>query len=240
VRDVTSCGEVYLAGVFQAPGLVIAVAAAALLLAPAVARADESWSPFSEAGIVRPPPLGHAYVQYGVAFTVESVAAAGPICSAPNSPCILGSGGGISVRVGYRPGEELYIGGAYEFSKQDPNNLYRLGILQQARAELRRYFPNGSRTNPFAMVGVGVAGYGDEWSLDTWGLTAALGGGLEFELSSTVHLGLSLVYRPVFLAAWVDSSTTPHDAGVAHLVGLELALEAQDRVGERRVSRQSP
>jgi hypothetical protein len=209
-------------------------------LAAHPASGDESWSPFAGAGVVRPPPLGHAYVQYGVAFTVENVASAGPVCSAPNSPCILGSGGGVAVRVGYRPGEELYIGGAYEFSKQDPNNLYRLGILQQARAEMRRYFPTGWRTTPFVCLGAGIAGYGDEWSLDTWGLTAALGGGIELELSGVMHLGMALVYRPLFLTAWVDSSKTPHEAGVAHLVGLEFALEAQDRVGERLATRHSP
>jgi len=232
----------YPAGVVRArrPALLGFAAAAAWLLAAPRARGDESLSPVSEAGVVRPPPLGHAYLQYGVAFTVENVASAGPICAAPNSPCILGSGGGISVRVGYRPGEELYIGGAYEFSKQDPNNLYRLGILQQARAELRRYFPTGLLTTPFIYFGAGVAGYGDEWSLDTWGLTAAVGAGVELELSGAFHLGFAIVYRPLFLTAWVDSSKTPRDAGVAHLVGLEVALEAQDRVGERLAARQSP
>jgi hypothetical protein len=226
--------------VVQAPGLVGAAAAVWLALGPAIARADEPSSPFWGPKLARPPALGHAYVQYGVAFTVESVASPGPACSAPNSPCILGSGGGIAVRVGYRPGEELYVGGAYEFSKQDPNNLYRLGILQQARAELRRYFPTGWRMTPFVAIGAGVAGYGDEWTLDTWGLTAAAGGGLELELSGTVHLGIALAYRPLYLAAWRDSSTIPHEAGVAHLVGLELALEAQDRVGVRTDARHSP
>jgi hypothetical protein len=235
---------VYRDGVVRAPAFVGAAAAASLVaLAAAPGRADESWSPFFEtfdAGVVRPPPLGHAYVQYGVAFTVEDVLAPGPACSAPNSPCILGSGAGIAMRVGYRPGEELYVGGAYEFSKQDPDNLYRLGILQQMRAEARRYFPTGLRTTPFVSAGAGLAGYGDEWSVDTWGVTAALGGGFEIELSGTVHLGFEVVYRPLFLAAWVDSSETHHDPGVAQLVGLELVLEAQDRVGERRDSRRSP
>jgi hypothetical protein len=238
---------VYLAGVVRASGLVGAVTLACLASAPATAHADEASSPPSppgespvaELGIVRPPPLGHAYVQYGVAFTVEGVAAAGPVCSAPNSPCILGSGGGVAIRVGYRPGEDLYVGGAYEFSKQDPNNLYRLGILQQARAELRRYFPTGSRTTPFVAFGAGLAGYGDEWSIATWGVTACAGAGLEVELTGAVHLGVALMYRPLYLTAWVDSGT-PHDAGVAHLVGLELALEAQDRVGERTAGRHSP
>src|SRR5271169_3760733 len=90
---------------------------------------------------VDPPPRGKPYVQFGVAFTVEGVLAPGPICSGPLDPCILGSGGGISARVGWRPTENVYIGGASEFSQQDPSRLYRLGILQQARAELRRYIP---------------------------------------------------------------------------------------------------
>jgi hypothetical protein len=143
----------------------------------------------------------------------------------------LGSGGGVTARVGWRPSERLYIGGGYEFSKQDPNNLYRLGILQQARFELRRYFPTGWATTPFVSASAGVAAYGDEWSVDTWGLTGALGVGLEIELSGTVHLGIAIAYRPLYLRAWIDSSTTPHDEGIAHLIGLELALEAQDRLG---------
>jgi hypothetical protein len=178
--------------------------------------------------LIRPPPPAHAFIQYGVAFTVEGVASPGPICSDQNVPCILGSGGGISVRVGWRPTEDLYIGGAYELSKQDPNKLYRLGILQQARAEARRYFPVGLTTTPFVLLTVGLAGYGDTWGIDTWGPSAAVGGGLEVELSGGIVLGASLVYRPIYLKSFTDSSTLPHQAGIAHMVGLELALEAQD------------
>lgn len=177
---------------------------------------------------VDPPPRGKPYVQFGVAFTVEGVVSPGPICSVPVDPCILGSGGGVSARVGWRPTENVYIGGAYEFSKQDPSRLYRLGILQQARAELREYIPTGHSIAPFILAGLGLAGYGDEWNVDTWGPTASLGAGVEVELSGRSLIGLSLAYRPIYLHAYEDSSTLSHDAGIAHLVGLELALEAQD------------
>ena len=76
-----------------------------------------------------PPDTRRPFIQYGIAFTIEDVLAAGPICS--NSPCILGSGGGIAGRGGFRGSERLYIGGSYELSKQEPNKLYLLGILQQ-------------------------------------------------------------------------------------------------------------
>lgn len=224
-------GTVYPRSVHRLAGLLGVLALGELALGVAPARADDS----SSAATVQPPSTGHSYVQYGVAFTVEGVASAGPICRA-NAPCILGSGAGIVARVGWRPVENLYIGGAYEFSKQDPNNLYRLGILQQARAELRRYVPTGSRTIPFAMVGAGLVGYGDEWFIDTWGVTAAIGVGIELELSTALHLGVAVAYRPLYLRSWVDSIQTSHDAGIAHIVGIELALEVQDRIGPSRAS----
>jgi hypothetical protein len=214
----------------------IAVAALSCFLAASLATSSPAWAAepapaaTTEAPepVVDPPPRGKPYVQFGVAFTVEGVVSPGPICAVAADPCIFGSGGGISARVGWRPTENVYIGGAYEFSKQDPSRLYRLGILQQARAELRRYIPTDHSIAPFVLAGLGIAGYGDEWAVDTWGPTATLGGGVEIELAGRSLIGLSLAYRPIYLHAFEDSSTLSHNAGIAHLLGLELALEAQD------------
>jgi hypothetical protein len=197
-------------------------------LASMSARADEAASAVESETSVKPPTPRRAFLQYGVAFTVEGVASPGPICADAGNPCILGSGGGITMRVGFRPTEHLYLGGAYEFSKQEPAKLYRLGILQQARGELREYFPTGHLTTPFALLGAGLAGYGNEWSVDTWGPSATLGAGLELEVSGGVLLDVLLFYRPIYLQAFVDSSTLSHDAGIAQFVGLELAIEAQE------------
>ena len=204
-----------------------ATTAAFTAFARTAAAEDAASAPAAEA-FARLPPPNRTFLQYGVAFTVEGVAAPGPICAVPGDPCILGSGGGIAIRVGARLAEDWYVGGAYEFSKQDPGKLYRLGILQQARAEVRRYFRTGRVVTPFALFGVGLAGYGNEWSLDTWGPTAAFGVGAEVELSGRSVLGISLAYRPLYLHSFVDSSTLSHEAGVSHIIGLELALEARD------------
>jgi hypothetical protein len=202
-------------------GLALAAASSTSLAAePAPSAATEP--------TIAPPPRGKKYVQFGVAFTVEGVVSPGPVCAVAADPCILGSGGGISARVGWRPTENVYFGGAYEFSKQDPGRLYRLGILQQARAELREYIPTGRSIAPFVLAGLGLAAYGDEWDIDTWGPAATLGVGVEIELSGRSLIGISLAYRPIYLHAFEDSSTLSHDAGIAHLLGLELALEAQD------------
>jgi len=205
----------------------VACAAVASVGPRTAAAEDAEAAPAAEA-FARLPPPNRTFLQYGVAFTVEGVAAPGPICADTANPCILGSGGGIAVRVGARLAEDWYVGGAYEFSKQDPGELYRLAILQQARAEVRRYFRTGRVVTPFALLGLGLAGYGNEWSLDTWGLTAALGVGVEVELSGRSLLGISLAYRPVYLHSFVDSSTLSHEAGVSHIIGLELALEARE------------
>jgi hypothetical protein len=194
------------------------------------ARADEAAAAVSvePEGAPPPAPPRRAYIQYGVAFTVEGVAHSGPVCADPNQPCILGSGGGIDIGVGWRPTDEFYIGGAYEFSKQDPNKLFRLAILQQVRLELRHYFPTGRSAEPFALFAAGLASYGNEWSVATWGPSGTIGGGLELELSGGAVFDVSLAYRPIYLRSFSDSIPAFHEAGIVHFISLEVALEAQD------------
>jgi hypothetical protein len=211
---------------------VIALTSALAVAIPVTARGDAT----TETPVV-PPESMRAYVQYGVGLSAEGVASAGPICrgSVPLVPllggqaknCILGSGGGIAVRVGWRPSEVLFLGGAYEMTKQDPNQLYRLGILQQARAEARRYFPSGRIAAPLLLLGAGMHGYGNEWGIDTWGPNFTLGGGLEVELGGPV-LEVTLAYRAMYFKTWVDTSQLEHDAGFAHFLAFEVSLEARD------------
>jgi hypothetical protein len=202
--------------------------ASLLTLAAAASAADmPAVGPVPEVSAL--PPSGNgSYIQYGVALAAEIVASAGPACSASEPSCILGSGGGVVIRAGWRPSETLYLGGAYEVSKLDPHQLYRLAILQQVRSELRWYVSTGRETSPFALLGLGVGAYGNDWtSVDTWGPTATAGVGLEVQLGGPVVV-LSLAYRPMYFRAWEDSSTLSHDAGIAHFVGLEAAVEQQD------------
>jgi hypothetical protein len=212
---------------YRAVSIAIAAAAAhASISRPARADGSAAGDTFT----VPPPPSQHSSLQYGVALAAEIVASAGPACSQASAPCILGSGGGIVARAGWRPSEQLYIGGAYEMSKQDPHQLYRLAILQQVRAEVRIYFPTGRETSPFMLLCAGVSAYGNDWwPVDTYGPSGGLGGGLELQLGGPV-LVVSLAYRPMYFHTWVDSSTLNHDGGFAHFVGLEASIEAQDNL----------
>jgi hypothetical protein len=183
-----------------------------------------------------PPPISAHYLQYGVAVTGEAVASAGEVCprATTNSlPCILSHGGGLTVRVGYRGRGAWYLGGAYEFSRQDSANLLRLAILQQLRAELRLYLTRVTRLAPYLGASVGGAIYGNEWALDTWGVASAFGAGLEFQVTPTIVLNVGALYRQLLLHSWTDGAgqaraTGPLGFGLAHMVALEFGFEIRD------------
>lgn len=203
----------------------------------------------------RPPPLHVEYAQYGVALTVEMNIDSGGACRDENEdqssstgtssqpggvvqrttfePCILGSGGGLSIRGGYRSPGPWYFGGAYEFTKMDSSNLYRLGIFQQLRAEMR-YLPDiGYRAAPYFAAGIGGVAYGNEWGVETGGALIFGGVGVEFEVSRRAVLGLSAVYRPVLLAGWRDTAGHERLTAIAQFVGFELLLEVRTELGRR-------
>lgn len=179
-------------------------------------------------------PTSEHYVQYGVGIAAETVMSPGSICPADaKAPCILGSGAGLALRIGYRTRGPWYLGGAYEFSRQDPSNLLRLAILQQLRGDARYYFDRSNRLTPYVAASAGGVLYGNEWGVDTFGLMAFLGGGVEFQVSRTTLVGASAGYRPLFLHRWTDSADQLRanqffGFGVAHLIALELQFEVRN------------
>jgi hypothetical protein len=177
-------------------------------------------------------PLDNPFVQYGVAFTTEFVASSSALCngSATVVPhCILGSGAGLVFpRVGWRSGGHWYLGGAYEFSKHDASTLYLLPILQQLRGEARYYFLEGHVGTPFVEGDLGVAGYGNEWTVDAYGPTVAATVGVEAQISRNTVIGVTLAYRLIRFNGFVDSAGNGRDAGISQLVGLNVLLEVRD------------
>jgi hypothetical protein len=193
---------------------------------PAAPPADASLLPTQS---TIPPPVGNPFIQYGVAFTTEVLATAGPMCANGGVPCILGSGGGIVFpRIGWRSSGPWYFGGAYEISKQDANTLYQLAILQQLRGEGRYYFQTGQVINPYLGASAGIAGYGNEWSIDTFGPTGSVTLGLEAQVSRGTVVGAALNYRVIYFRSFVDTANLQRDASLAQLFGLDIQLEVRD------------
>jgi hypothetical protein len=196
------------------------------------ARADPPEPP-PEASAVFPPPAVHnQFLQFGVAFTTEFVAGGDALCNASSKvvpQCILGSGAGLVFpRVGWRSRGHWYIGGAYEFSKQDASTVYLLPILQQLRGEARFYFFEGSVWTPFIEGSLGVAGYGNEWTVDAYGPAVSLALGAEAQLSQNTVVGVTLGARALHFSSFVDSAGDEREAGFTQLIGLNLLLEARD------------
>ncbi len=198
----------------------------------AVERAEpERESPRRKAAEA-PTPLQVDYAQYGVAFAGEILLEPGATCPIEASaPCILGPGGGPVLRGGYRPAGPFYIGGAYEFAKLDSNNLYRLGILQELRAEMRYYVDVGSRFTPFATWALGGMVYGNEFGVETGGVTTNVGVGVEFEVTRFAVLQLNVVYQPMLFIAFEDTAGQQRNTGVAHFIHFEFGIELKTELG---------
>jgi hypothetical protein len=110
------------------------------------------------------------------------------------------------------------------------SNLLRLAILQQLRAEGRRYFDFGARLVPYGLGGVGAAVYGNEFGAETYGLLGTLGLGAEFQLNRAVVVGSAAGYRPFFVRRWTDSAGQeradgPAGFGLAHMAAVEFTVE---------------
>ena len=214
-----------------AAALALPCAAAALLVAPRARAdgprpADASAATDAEgARLEGPPPASIRYLQYGVAFTVELPAATDAFCTDPTQPCLLGPGGGIALHLGWRTAGKWYWGGALEVSSQDPSKLLRLALLKQARFEARYYVDVSKDTQPFAAFGVGIAGYGEEWDVATWGPTGLVGVGVETQVSTAFVASVMFGYRPMYLTH-IDTPAVD-GPGVVHLFALEFAVEAK-------------
>lgn len=189
----------------------------------------------------RPAPLHAEFAQYGIAINALLLASPGASCGnsvrAPGggqeAPCILGSGGGLVIRGGYRSSGPWYIGGAYAFAKLDSSNLFRLGIFQQVWAEMRYLPDTGYRASPYITWGLGGVAYGNQWGVETGGAMIFGGGGLAFEVHRLAILGLGVVYKPTLIAGWTDTAGIVRPTGLAHFFGLELQLELRSEIRRR-------
>jgi hypothetical protein len=174
-------------------------------------------------------------LQYGAGLTAEMLASSGAMCSETgDAPCVVGSGGGLTVRFGYRFHAPVFFGAAYECSKLDAHKAIVLPILQQLRGETRLFVPGLLPHAPFFAVGAGAVGYGGEWSVQTYGGMLLGGLGVEWRLSRSTVFTTALTYRPILLKAWVDPTGQARPAGVMSLVAFELSVEqvrATDALG---------
>ncbi len=174
------------------------------------------------------PP--HGISQYGASINSMVNLDPGRACMTEvdtSSPCILGNGGGLGIRLGYRFSQKWYLGGVYSFANINSGNLYRLGIFQHLLAEVRYYSEVPASLFPYISFGLGPSTYGNEWGIETGGGQISLGLGLEWNLSSKTAVGIQFSYQPILLLEWHDSVGFLRNTGVAQFISFEFNLESR-------------
>ena len=198
------------------------------LLAFVIAR------PVNAQTAVLPPPTSVEYMQYGVSLHTLTLLDGGAVCpvDAP-TPCILGSGGGLGLRVGYRSRGPFYLGASFQLSRLNSSNLLRLAILQRLTAEGRYYFDRGNRLTPYLLGGLGGAIYGNEWGASSGGAAFSFGVGLEYQISERTVVTLLPTYQPILFRRFYDSTGQERASGLlgfglAHWLAVQIIIEARD------------
>src|SRR3954462_6441169 len=183
---------------------------------------------------VLPPPTSVEYMQYGVSLHTLTLLDGGAVCpTGAKTPCIVGSGGGLGLRVGYRSRGPFYLGASFQLSRLNSSNLLRLGILQRLLAEGRYYFDRGNRVTPYLLGGAGGAIYGNEWGASSGGAAFSFGVGLEYQISERTVVTLLPTYQPILFRRFYDSTgqeraAGPLGFGLAHWLAVQIIIEARD------------
>lgn len=182
-----------------------------------------------------PPPTSVEYLQYGVSLHTLTLLEPGDVCpeATKDAACIIGSGGGLGLRVGYRSRGPFYAGASFQLSRLNSSNLLRLAILQRLTVDGRYYLDRGNRLTPYLAAGVGGAIYGNEFSAATGGLALSLGFGLEYQISERAVVTLQPVYQPVIFRRFTDAlgrslADGPLGFGLAHWLAVQVVIEARD------------
>lgn len=209
------------------PGFGAIFATLAMLVALAFARPAHAQTETA------PPPTSVEYLQYGVSLHTLTLLESGDVCPGDPSKCILGSGGGLGLRMGYRSRGPLYLGATFQLSRLNSSNLLRLAILQSLTVDGRYYLDRGDRLTPYLLTGLGGAIYGNEFSATTAGVALSLGFGVEYQISERTVVTLLPVYQPILFRRFTDAldrtlANGPLGFGLAHWLAVQVVIEARD------------
>src|SRR5882724_9596695 len=181
-----------------------------------------------------PPPTSVEYIQYGVSLHTLTLLEGGGVCPVgAKTPCIVGSGGGLGLRVGYRSRGPFYLGAAFQLSRLNSSNLLRLAILQRLTVDGRYYFDRGNRLTPYLLGGLGGAIYGNEWRATSGGVALSFGVGVEYQMTERTLVTLLPTYQPVLFRRFDDSTgqeraAGPLGFGLAHWLAVQVIVELRD------------
>ncbi len=181
------------------------------------------------AGLDPLPSVGR-FLTYSVGLPIEALLDPGAVCAHAVEHCMIGGGAGVAFGGAYRNGTTAF-GAVWEVTFHDSHSIYQRGVLEQLRAEWS-YHPHAAilfdGVQPFLYAGGGLAVYGDNWAVATFGPSGSFGAGLEFEMGVKLSATVSFAYHPVYFRPFQDASGTQRPAGIVHFLGLNFGLELRE------------
>jgi hypothetical protein len=168
------------------------------------------------------PPLIVGVIEGGVQGALHNR----PFCPAGEG-CVLRTGGGIGVRVEWRFPSLISTGVGLDYSFFDGDGLYEVGTLATLRYTIRALFLPLAKYHPLLDFGLGLAAFGDTFTVDTLGGALDFRGGVEIEVSPSMAVDLALGARLLGVAPYTteaDGVRRGDPFGPSVMIGVHVGL----------------
>jgi hypothetical protein len=149
----------------------------------------------------RRPPYFAGEVHVGAVFPL----ARAPLCP-PDEACILGGGAGVGGTFERRWVSGVSLGVVYDAWILNGHSVYEATVIQNLAALLRHRFLLDRMTHPFLAAAIGGLLLGDSFRVDAVGLSVEGHFGVEIEMSRSLALTFSTVWRLFVTSAFQTAS----------------------------------
>jgi hypothetical protein len=149
-----------------------------------------------------------------------------PFCP-QGEACLLRTGGGIGLRLEWRFPSLVSTGIGLDYTFVDADGLHEVGTLATVRYTVRAAFLPTARYHPLLDAGLGLALFGDTFTIDTAGGALDLRGGVEIEVTPSMAVDLALGVRLLAVAPYTtdaDGVRRGEPFGPSVMVGVHASL----------------
>lgn len=155
--------------------------------------------------------------------------------------CVLNTGGGLGARMEWRFPKRVSTGFGAELLLIDGSALYEIGTMQTLRYTLRVLGLRERRVHPLLDVALGVALFGDSFTVDTFGGFVDLRGGIEVEINPRLAVDFGFGLRALSFAEYqtpLDGLDRAASFGPDLALGFHLGFVIMPRTTKPRIMQQ--
>jgi len=152
--------------------------------------------------------------------------------------CVLNTGGGLGARMEWRFPKRVSTGFGVELLLIDGSSLYEISTMQTLRYTIRVLGLRERRVHPLLDAAVGVALFGDSFTVDTFGGFLDLRGGIEVELNQQLAVDFGFGVRALTFAPYetaLDGAERGGSFGLDLALGFHLGFVIMPRTTKPRI-----